>query len=174
MAARFVQRGATRLGPPANIGDFVVLRDPFGAIVAVTDSVSESTARVGWHQLNTHASNLAAANYSDLFGWSLSEKLDLGELGSHQRFAFGLAESSSGIISDVAGRPGVHTHWLFFFVVPSLDDAVQCVRAQGGIAVGPIELPNGVRVAACDDPQGAAFGVIEPNDVAVLAAERAG
>jgi uncharacterized protein len=174
IAARFVELGAMRLGPPAGVGDFVVLRDPGGAIVAVTDSAAESSAGVVWHQLNTREPSRAAATYSALFGWSFTEKLDLGQLGRHQRFAFGTGESSIGVISDVEGRPEVHTHWLFFFVVPSLDVAVQRVRTHGGIAIGPIELPNGARVAACDDAQGAAFGVIELNDSAGLASGRAG
>src|SRR5689334_13898655 len=53
VAARFVERGAMRLGPPPGVGDFVVLRDAGGAIVAVTDSSAESCAGVVWHQLNT-------------------------------------------------------------------------------------------------------------------------
>lgn len=174
MANRFVELGAMRLGPPAGAGEVVVLRDPGGAIVAVTDSAAESSAGVGWHQLNTREPSKAATNYSALFGWSFTEELDLGPLGRHQRFAFGPGESSIGVISDVEGRPGVHSHWLFFFVVPSLDVAVQRVRTHGGIAIGPIELPNGVRVAACDDAQGAAFGVIEVDAAAALASGRAG
>lgn len=169
MAARFVELGAIRLGPPPSAGDFVVIRDPGDAIVALTDSAAESSAGVVWHQLNTRNPSSAAANYSTLFGWSFTEKLDLGRLGHHQRFAFGTGDSSIGVISDVEGRPQVHTHWLFFFAVPSLDVAVERVRSHGGIAIGPIELPNGVRVAACDDAQGAAFGIIEIKDAAVLA-----
>lgn len=169
IAARFVERGAMRLGPPPGAGDFVVLRDPGGAIVAVTDSSAESSAGVIWHQLNTHDPAAAAASYSALFDWSLTEKLDLGQLGRHHRFAFGAGESSIGQISDVEGRPEVHTHWLFFFSVPSLDVAVERVRRHGGVVIGPIALPNGVRVAACDDAQGAAFGLVEPEDAARLA-----
>lgn len=66
------------------------------------------------------------------------------------------------------GRPEVHTHWLFFSV-PSLDVAVGRVREHGGLVIGPMELPGGARVAACDDPQGAAFGLIEPGDAGRLA-----
>jgi predicted enzyme related to lactoylglutathione lyase len=169
MAARFVERGAMRLGPPPGVGDFVVLRDPGGAIVAVTNSSAESSAGVIWHQLNTRDPDAAAANYSALFDWSFTEELDLGQLGRHRHFAFDAGESSIGLISDVAGRPEVHTHWLFFFSVPSLDVAVDRVRRHGGVVIGPIALPNGVRVAACDDTQGAAFGLVEPEDAARLA-----
>lgn len=172
-AARFVERGAMRLGPPPGVGDFVVLRDPGGAIVAVTDSSAESSAGVVWHQLNTRDPDTAATNYSALFDWSFTEKVDLGQLRRHQRFAFGAGESSIGLISDVEGRPEVHAHWLFFFSVPSLDVAVDRVRRHGGIVIGPIELPNDVRVAACDDAQGAAFGLVEPEDAARLASSGA-
>ena len=168
VAGRFVERGATRLGPPPGTADFVVLRDPGGAVVAVTDSDSPSAAGVLSNQLNTLDSARAAVNYSELFGWSMTPELDLGSLGRHRRFSFAEDAPSAGMISDVAGRPEVHTHWLFFFGVPSLDRTMEQVLRLGGKVVGPIMLPGGVRVAACDDPQGAAFGVIEPDDVARL------
>ncbi|HKO93569.1 MAG TPA: VOC family protein [Polyangiaceae bacterium] len=161
VAARFVERGAQRLGPPSNGGDTVVLRDPGGAILGLTDAQHESPTGVVWHQLNTREQATAMANYSALFGWAFTEQIDLGVLGRHQRFAFGSGESSVGAFSDVEGRPGVHTHWLFFFAVPSLDVALELVHMHGGIAIGPLELPDGARIAACDDPQGAAFGLIE-------------
>jgi predicted enzyme related to lactoylglutathione lyase len=50
-------------------------------------------------------------------------------------------------------------HWLFHFGVDSLDRAIDAVRAGGGYVVGPIALPNGERVAVCDDSQGAAFAM---------------
>jgi hypothetical protein len=64
VADGFVARGATRLGPPVAKGEAVVLRDPGGAVVAVTDDAPESSAGVRWHQLNTHASSDAAASSS--------------------------------------------------------------------------------------------------------------
>ena len=172
VAARFVERGAMRLGPPPGTGDFVVLRDPGGAIVGLTDSSAESSANVVWHQLNTRDPAGASANYAALFGWSFTPAQELGALGQHQRFAFGAGEPDTGLFSDVEGRPEVHTHWLFFFEVRSLDDAVDRVRARGGAVVGPIVLPDGVRVAVCDDAQGAAFGVIEKDDAVRLAHAR--
>jgi len=167
-AARFVEHGATRLGPASGAGDFVVLRDPGGAVVAVTDDAGPSSAGVAWHQLNTADPARAATSYSALFGWSLAEELDLGPLGRHRRLAFRAGEPGVGLMSDIEGRPGVHPHWLFFFGVPSLGRAVERVRANGGQVVATLTLPNGVRLAAFDDPQGAAFGVIEPEDAVRL------
>jgi len=164
MAARFVELGAQRLGSLTAANDFVILRDPGGAIVAVTDSSAESSADVAWHQLNTRDPSVAAANYSSVFGWSLTETIDLGTLGRQRHFAFGAGESSAGAIADIEGRPEVHAHWLFFFTVASLDTSVDQVRAKRGMAIGPFELPNGARVAVCDDAQGAAFGLFERKD----------
>ncbi|KYF88537.1 hypothetical protein BE17_35525 [Sorangium cellulosum] len=138
------------------------------AIVAVTDSSAGSSAGVVWHQLTTRDPDTAAMMYSALFDWSFTEDVDLGQLRHHQRFAFDAGESSSGLISDVEGRPRSPYHWLFFSV-PSIDVAVDRVRRHGGIVIGPIELPNGVRVAAWDDAQGATFGLVEPEDAARLA-----
>ena len=160
VARRFVERGAMRLGPPSATGD-VVLRDPGGAILALTDAVAEPPTDVVWHQLNTRDCATATANYAALFAWSFTEPFELGALGCQQAFALGSGEATIGGFSDVAGRPEVHAHWLFFFAVRSLDAAAEQVQAHGGIVIGPTELPNGVRVAACDDPQGAAFGLIE-------------
>jgi predicted enzyme related to lactoylglutathione lyase len=171
-AARFAERGAMRLGPPPGVGDFVVLRDPGGAIVAVANNAAESTAGVVWHQLNTQSPSSAAENYSALFGWSFARPLDLGQLGRHQPLAFAAGERATGLLSGVEGRPGLHPHWLFYFAVPSLDSAVDRVRSFGGTVLGPIELPNGARIAVCDDAQGAAFGIVEPNDAARLSDER--
>jgi predicted enzyme related to lactoylglutathione lyase len=169
IVSRFLERGATRLGPPSGIADFAVLRDPGGAVVAVTDAPGPSSSGVVWHQLNTKEPARAVANYSALFGWSVPKEIDLGAFGHHQQLAFGPGEPVAGLISDVAGRPEVHTHWLFFFGVPSLDRALQRVRAHDGFVMGPRTLESGVRIAACDDPQGAGFGLIEFDDVARLA-----
>ena len=98
----------------------------------------------------------AARIYSELFGWALLEPSPM-----FQPFAWRVGEPSVGAFADIAGRPELHPHWLFFFGVDALDAALARVRAAGGVVNGPTALPDGRRVAACEDPQGAAFGLIE-------------
>lgn len=160
VARRFAERGAVQLGPTSPAGD-IALRTPGGAVLALTNSNEGPDAGVVWHQLSTRERDVAAANYAELFGWSFTEERDLGNLGRHRYFAFGKDEPTVGAFSDVESRPRVHTHWLFFFAVPSLDVAVERVLSLGGAALGPMNLPDSTRVAACDDPQGAAFGLLE-------------
>jgi predicted enzyme related to lactoylglutathione lyase len=160
VADELVARGGTRLGSLAN-SDSAILRDPGGAVVGLTRAGGVSESAVIWHQLNTKDVERATANYIELFGWSLGPWVDLGALGRFQQFAWRAAEPSVGSIGDVADRPGVHTHWMFHFGVPDLDAALARASARGAIVIGPYRLPSGARVAACDDPQGAAFGLME-------------
>ena len=155
-AQAFVERGATRLGPQ---GDAAVLRDPGGAIVALAKGSEPSSSHVSWHALNTLDVTLASETYRALFGWELRAPIDLAEHGLLHPFAFEAGGPLQGSIVDAARRPGIHPHWLFHFSVPSLEAALAHVRDAGGLVIGPFTLPDGGRVAVCDDPQGTAFAL---------------
>lgn len=166
MAAAFEQRGGTRLGPTrpsAHGGEVAVVRDPGGAIVAF-GSAPQDEARnvdVAWHVLNTNDVERATTNYRELFGWHFGQHVELGPEGSFQRFAWADGEADVGVVGDIAGRPGVHPQWLFFFAVASLALARDAVIAEGGLVLAPFSLSNGDRLCVCDDAQGAAFGLYE-------------
>jgi predicted enzyme related to lactoylglutathione lyase len=173
VATAFVARGATPLAPkwrhPEGF-EAAVMRDPGGAVVALAKPLarggggggaSVSTASVGWHLLHTADVERAKANYRDLFGWEFKESLDLGGLGVFHPFAWEPGGSPVGSMSDVSTRPGVHPHWLFHVRVPAFEPALDAVRAGGGLVVASIAPPGGDRIAVCDDPQGAAFALIE-------------
>lgn len=131
------------------------LRDPFGAVLAVGAHRPRCEA-VRWHHLHTRDLRQAWASYGPALGWS-AHKRD----GASLEFAFAEGEPSIGMIAETANLPGVHVHWLFFFGVRDLDRTLARVRANGGISLGAMELPDGTRIAACDDVQGAAFGLYE-------------
>lgn len=164
--AAFLERGAERLGPERPLeegGRAFVVRDPGGAVLAVASLPSpgvEARTDVLWHVLNTKNAAQAAANYQELFGWQTTEQV-VGPHGSFQQFSWRAGGSSVGAIADIAGRPSVHPHWLFFFQIDALEPAVAAVRAAGGLALEPFVLPNGERACVCDDAQGAAFGLQE-------------
>lgn len=166
-ARALVERGAMRLGPAPPTVDgsqAVVLRDPGGALVAVAappPANAEARVAVVWHVLNTKDSAQATANYRELFGWDLTGRIDLGVQGVFQQFAWRAGGPSVGAIADIAGRPGVHAHWLFFFEVDALEPTMAAVRAAGCVALGPFVRPGGERIGVCNDPQGAAFGLCE-------------
>jgi predicted enzyme related to lactoylglutathione lyase len=172
-AAAFIARGATSLGPkwinPEGL-EASVLRDPGGALMAVarphTPALPErlagaSGADLIWCSLNTADVARACANYAELFSWQFKEPLDLGALGVIHPFAYEAGGEPAGSMIDIAGRPGVHPHWLFHFRVAALEPAVEAVRALAGKVLPLVTLPSGERIAVCDDPQGAAFALRE-------------
>jgi uncharacterized protein len=165
--ATLLERGAVRLGPvrpTSDGGETHILRDPGGALVALLTVPASSPAcdvNVVWHVLNTNAAAQAAQNYCELFGWQLTQRFELAGQGAYQQFAWHTGGPSVGAIADIESRPGVHPHWLFFFEVDELEPAISTTRAAGGLALEPIVLPSGDRVCVCDDPQGAAFGLLE-------------
>lgn len=170
-SAAFVRRGASSLGPkwvnPQGL-EAAVLRDPGGAIVALAKPSPEARThadglgpQVAWHVLNTPELERARTNYFELFGWaSASSPIDAGRSGVFHPFAWQPGGPVVGAMAELRGRPDVHPHWLFFMRVAALAAALDAVRAGGGTVVGPFALPDGAQIAACEDAQGAAFGLL--------------
>jgi predicted enzyme related to lactoylglutathione lyase len=165
---RLLERGSERLGPTVRANDgaeYATLRDPSGAVVSVRASTRRPRRTpVSWHHLHTRDVDRAWADYSELFGWRHTETLDVADpVGGYRMFAWDDSGKSAGSMANTARWPGVHTHWLFYFPVADLEASVAAVRAKGGHVVGnPAVLPNGDRIAPCNDPQGAAFGLLQP------------
>ncbi len=151
--AEFVGRGAVRLGG----GELV--RDPGGAILAVTGEQEKARRDVAWQQLLVAEPARAARDYGELFGMKLGARVELPRHGSFVQFAWGDA-APAGSIGDLAGKPHIHPQWLFFFRVGDLEAAMRYVREQGGAVISSTELPDGRRAAVCDDPQGGAFALM--------------
>jgi predicted enzyme related to lactoylglutathione lyase len=167
--AAFVARGAAQLGPlwtdAAGLRATTV-RDPGGALVALAKPASPADGpapgpAVAWQHLNTAGVERARADYGALFDWHFEAPRDVGALGVVHPFRWERGGAAVGGMSDIVGRPGRHAHWLFHLRVSALDPALEAVRSLGGAGLGPFTLPNGDRVAVCDDAQGAAFALLE-------------
>jgi uncharacterized protein len=149
----FVVRGATRLGN----GD--LLRDPGGAILALTSPQDKSRRDVVWQQLLTPDSGRAKRDYGELFGMTIGPRMDVPQYGSFDQFGWG-PDAPSGSIGDITGKPHIHPQWLFFFRVADLERALSHVRTNKGTVIGPTTLPDRRRIAVCEDPQGAQFALM--------------
>ena len=162
---RLVELGSERLGPTVHAKDgttYATLRDPLGAVISVrAHSESPTDLPVRWHQLHTRDVERAWAVYAELFGWAHQETLDFP----------GLGRRSSTVRVEGRQRAGRHDgkHRTLAWRPPALalpsagrriEASVARVRALGGTAKDPIALPNGDSLSACEDPQGAAFGLV--------------
>jgi len=167
---RFVQSGATQLGPaphPSDPHPRAILRDPFGAVVALTHAARGSSNRVAWHLLNAQDEARALALYANLFGWTALEALDLDSDGGRQvTFAWDATARPIGSTTNMARLPHIHPQWLFFFSTEHLEESLPRVRSLGGTTVDAVPTPAGDRVAACEDPQGAAFALFQTSSSA--------
>jgi predicted enzyme related to lactoylglutathione lyase len=166
MRDRLVGLGGEALGPVVQGSDgtpFATLRDPFGSVIGVRARGGNALdSPMAWHQLHTRDAEGAWALYHDLFGWKHTQTLEFPDLvGGFRLFAWTEAGATVGAIGNTARWPGVHTHWLFSLPVPDVDASAARVRALGGTAMEPITLPDGMRLVACEDPQGAAFGLAQ-------------
>lgn len=159
-AASAVAAGAQALPPPQP--GAALLRDPFGATLALSSPPNApSPGEVKWHVLAARDQEAAFAWYSQLFGWSETGLMQVESSVDCRTFAWDNKDQSVGSTTNAARLPGVHPHWLFHFVVPDIAERVELVRRRGGKVVGPNRTPRGDLVAPCDDPQGAAFALIQ-------------
>ena len=161
---RFVEKGATVVGPRPQGGDAeeALLRDPYGAMLALTSTTTHVRAEsVAWHLLSARDERQAFEVYAELFEWRRCEAYDLGpQRGCHVSFTWD-DEQPTGSISNLAQQPHVHPQWLYFFRTARLEDALIKVRTHGGFTLPIMENTRGDLVAVCDDPQGAAFALYE-------------
>lgn len=114
-----------------------------------------------WYELST--SDLAAAGefYNRVLGWSVT---DAGMEG----FTYHLATATDGAM--VAGMSSTDHQdgspppsWLIYFTSSNVDDRAASIEAAGGsVLVPPSDIPGTGRFAVCTDPQGAAFGLLQP------------
>ena len=102
----------------------------------------------------------AWAFYSSLFGWTQNTTIDMGAMGEYQLFAAG-GPAIGGMMSKPPEQP--QPGWLYYFNVEAIDAAMARVTAAAGTVVnGPMEVPGGLWISQCLDPQGAAFAMVAP------------
>ena len=168
-AASLKQAGGNVLKPPAdipNIGRFAVVADPQGAMFMLfTPNAGDPPPRppgaaghIGWRELYATDWKSAFAFYSGQFGWTKGDSVDMGAMGIYQLFAAG-GEPIGGMMDKPPQMP--MPAWLYYFNVDGIDAGAARVTQQGGkVLMGPHEVPGGMWIVQCMDPQGAMFALL--------------
>lgn len=174
-------KGAVIHRKPTDIpgtGRFAILGDPQGAAFGVLqqDIMNEDNANTGnsntvvfdqnkaghanWNELMSSAPEDAYAFYSDLFGWTKGDTIDMGEMGTYQLIRH--KDEDIGAIVGLGDAPC--PNWTpYFGVNGSVTAKAEKIKASGGsVHHGPTEVPGPAWIAAAQDPQGAWFSIVGP------------
>jgi predicted enzyme related to lactoylglutathione lyase len=160
--------GGSALGPlieVPNVGRMRTMRDPQQAVFSIYQPSSaprpEVEPEVGngsWHELMTTDAGAALRFYTELFGWTVLDAMDMGPMGKYHMF--GRSFPLGGMMNKPKELANVPPNWGIYFRVPEINSATERVKGNGGqILNGPMEGPGGDMVVNCMDPQGAAFSL---------------
>lgn len=160
--------GQIVMGPQdiPDMGRFVILKDPQGAVISAYTSQSGGAAEetdpgprdISWRELATTDHEAAFDFYADLFGWEKTQFVEMGDAGVYQMYGR-KGRMLGGMYNRDASQP-FPPGWLYYVSVEDLDGAVARVKSGGGkVMLEPMEVPGGSRIAVALDPQGAAFGL---------------
>lgn len=148
------------------VGRYAVCADPQGATFALFTPKGSMTRHPPgdrefvWSELATTEPEKALAFYGRLFGWKLAMEMEMGAMGKYRIFSVGDDPNGLGGIFPIGAAMPMPTCWTYYTHVPDLDAAVEKAKAKGGsLLMGPMEIPDGTRIAVMKDPQGAAFAL---------------
>jgi len=177
---RLVAAGGSVHKPAADIpgvGRFAVVADPHGASFCLFREAMPAPTppeggpnggpagtcppgRIGWHELHAGDGEAAFAFYAALFGWSETERMDMGPMGFYRLFSTG-GPAIGGMMTKMAEIP--HPFWLYYIGVEAIDAAIARLTAAGGtVVMGPMEVPGGAWIVQALDPRGAMFALVAP------------
>lgn len=116
-----------------------------------------------WYELATSAGDLQAAEdfYGAILGWTVSES-------GMEGFDYHLAKADDDMVAGMMVMPeavsGMPPFWMIYFSVEDADAFVADATAAGAsVHKDPEDVPGTGRFAILADPQGAAFGILQPD-----------
>ena len=130
---------------------------------AKSDVFDVSTAQhVRWNELVSPDQARARQFYAKHFGFEFKDRMSMGPMGSYDFIDH--AGLRLGAIMQKPPQPA-KVGWLFYIGVQSITAAKAAIEKGGGkVTDGPHQVPGGDWVVVADDPQGAAFGVVGPQE----------
>jgi predicted enzyme related to lactoylglutathione lyase len=154
-----------------NVGRIACLTDPQGAGFYVMtpkgDGKSESYAEgvpghCSWNELHTSDSAAGLKFYSEQFGWTNTQNMDMGPMGTYHVFSADSKQDIGGMMT-MNPEDGQSPAWLYYFCVDNIDAAVaRVIDARGVVTFGPHQVPGGGWVIVGIDPQQGKFALVGP------------
>lgn len=152
-----------------DLGRMAILQDPTGAMFCAWQPIKHIGAGlVGepgalcWTELMTGDTTKAAKFYQSLAGWT-SSAMPMPGMGEYTVFQRPDGQNAAGMMAFPPDMQGLPPHWMNYFQTADVDATTTKVTSLGGtVLVPPTPVPNVGRFAVYQDPQGAAFAVLQP------------
>ena len=123
-----------------------------------------------WYELGTTDPAAAGRFYAEVLGWAVS---DSGMEGMVYLLARAGEEMVAGLTSNAGQAGAPPPNWLTYFAADDCDATAAAAEAAGGrVLVAPADIPGTGRFAVVADPQGAVFGLLEPDMSRMTEAQR--
>ncbi|MGD2049523.1 MAG: VOC family protein [Chloroflexota bacterium] len=166
VAAKAAEAGGNIMFPPMDVmdsGRMTIVQDPTGAAVGVWQPKQHIGAQLVnipntlvWNELQTRDLEAARTFYEKVFGWTYDvDANNYVAVKAGDRVQAGMMQ-----IEDSWGD--VPPNWSIYFLVEDVDAAAAKARELGGnIMVPPSPAGEIGKFSVVQDPQGAAFSIIE-------------
>lgn len=158
--------GGNVMAEPFDVMDYgrmAVVQDPEGAVLSLWQPMTHTGVQkidepgaLCWCELSTRDAAKAEKFYGGLFGWGF-------KTNDPQYHEITRGGTSIGGIRPLGPEmQGVPAHWGIYFQVSDCDASAAKAKSAGGkLCFGPMDVEKVGRFAAIQDPQGAAFSVIQ-------------
>lgn len=124
-----------------------------------------------WFELGTTDLDAAQRFYGDVLGWSVA---GAGMEGFDYRLAKSGGEMVAGMMSTAGQKDAPGPNWVVYVAVDDCDATARAATEAGAtVMMGPQDIPNTGRFAVIADPQGAVFGILQPDMSTMSDADRA-
>ncbi|RUM95309.1 VOC family protein [Pseudaminobacter arsenicus] len=124
-----------------------------------------------WYELDTSDLKGAGDFYSGILGWQVA---DSGMEGFEYHLAKSDGDMVAGMMSNVDQQGNPPPNWLIYFALDDCDKTAADIKAAGGkVYKEPADIPGTGRFAVVTDPQGAVFGLLQPDMSQMSEADRA-
>lgn len=145
-------------------GRMAVIADPAGAFFCLWQpkenigaSVMHEPNTLDWAESGTTDEAAARAFYGDVLGWTYTE-MDMGEGKSYTLF-----EQDGESVAGLMESPMPMSYWSIYFRVDDCKGMVERARSMGAqVMLEPGSAEGVGTFAVLADPQGAMFGMIQP------------
>jgi predicted enzyme related to lactoylglutathione lyase len=154
------------------VGRFVVIQDPHGAVLSAYTPESEGGPVAEgvflWDELLSPDVAASKRFYTEVFGWTTSE-MNMGELGMGEGFVYTMFKRSeddpmgtAGLMKKPGEMPGPAV-WIPYLATDDVDASISKATELGAATLVPaMDVPTVGRVASLADPTGALFGLFKP------------